>query len=232
MHKKKTIGIIGGMGPMATSYLFELIIKMTDAKKDQDNIDLIIMNRASIPDRTAFLKGESSESPLPHIINEIKKLEKCDVDAFAIACNTSHYFAKEIVKSTNLKFINMIEETVKKASSRKVKKIGLMVTTGTLQTKLYQNMLESYDIDYEVPSNEYQDIIMKIIYDDVKANKPVEWDLFFEVEKMFINKGCDSFILGCTELSTLKQTGSLNDLMYIDSSEALAESIINYAKNN
>ena len=31
----KTLGIIGGMGPMATAYLLELIIQMTAAKTDQ-----------------------------------------------------------------------------------------------------------------------------------------------------------------------------------------------------
>ncbi|NLM06075.1 MAG: amino acid racemase [Tissierellia bacterium] len=227
---KKTVGIIGGMGPKATALLFELIIDLKDAKKDQDNVDLIIMNRASIPDRTAFLKGESDKNPLPYLINEIKRLEKCEVDAYCVACNTSHYFKDEFTKASSLPFIDMLEETVKIVKIMEKKKVALMTTTGTMQMKLYQKALEKFGIEYLIPSDENQKLVMRIIYENVKANKPIEWDIFNKLIDSIKNDGADSVILGCTELSIVKYEKKLDDDFFIDSSESLAKAIIEFSK--
>ena len=65
--RDKTIGILGGMGPEATVYLFELIVKMTDADKDQEHIPVIIYNNPKIPHRTDAILGGGT-SPLPFLI--------------------------------------------------------------------------------------------------------------------------------------------------------------------
>ena len=65
MAEKKTLGIIGGMGPMATAYLLQLIIEMTDAKTDQEHLDVIVFNRPAVPDRTAYILDNTKPSPLP-----------------------------------------------------------------------------------------------------------------------------------------------------------------------
>ena len=53
--EKKTIGIIGGMGPLATADLFEKITLHTRAQKDQDHLRVLIDSNTNIPDRTAAL---------------------------------------------------------------------------------------------------------------------------------------------------------------------------------
>ena len=64
MRKSPLLGIIGGLGPMSTFYFCELLTSHTKAKTDNDHIDMLISSRASTPDRTAFILGKSSESPL------------------------------------------------------------------------------------------------------------------------------------------------------------------------
>ena len=68
------LGIIGGLGPMATAYFMELLINMTDAKCDQDHLEMIIYNCPSIPDRTAYILGKSNANPVVPIIKIGKKL--------------------------------------------------------------------------------------------------------------------------------------------------------------
>lgn len=58
-NETKTLGILGGLGPLATVYFANMLVQMTEAKKDQDHIPMIILNDAQIPDRTAFILGES-----------------------------------------------------------------------------------------------------------------------------------------------------------------------------
>ena len=53
--EEKVLGVLGGVGPLATIYFADLVIKMTDAKTDQEHIAMIILNHASIPDRTEYI---------------------------------------------------------------------------------------------------------------------------------------------------------------------------------
>lgn len=223
-----TIGILGGLGPKATAYLLELIIKRTEASCDQQHVDLFIINRASTPDRTAHILDPTKPSPLPQILKDLSLLEKNGVKAVAIACNTSHFFTSEIKQHLRIPFIDMIDVTVKKAKESGHKKIGIMATSGTVTAEIFQKALEAESIPYVVPSQEYQSKIMHIIYENVKANRPVEWNLFEEIIRMFKEESCDGVILGCTELSIIKFDHGLGDF-YIDSSEALADAIIEYS---
>ena len=98
MKEKKTIGIIGGMGPLATADLFTRIINLTDAQKDAEHIHILIDNNPHIPDRTsAILHG--TESPLPYLIESANRLKSAGADFLIIPCITSHGFYDELVKN-------------------------------------------------------------------------------------------------------------------------------------
>ena len=60
----KSLGVIGGLGPLASAYFLELLIDMTDAKTDQEHLDVILFDRPAVPDRTAYLLGQG-EIPCP-----------------------------------------------------------------------------------------------------------------------------------------------------------------------
>lgn len=222
---KKTIGIMGGMGPKATEFLYEMIIDHTNASKDQEHIDMIIINRATTPDRTAYILDNTNESPVKSLIRDVKILESC-CDMFALACNTSHTFADELLKETSLPFINMIEETVKNLKNKNRKKIAVLSTSGTLKSEVYQNMLTSYGMEYYVPDEELQKKVMRVIYDEVKAGNSIDRENFLDIEYTVIKRGCDAGILGCTELSTVADMPFFHRDFYVDSSESLARAII------
>lgn len=217
-----TVGVLGGLGPMATVYFYDMVVEMTDAKTDQGHVDMIIMNRASTPDRTAYIIGKSEESPLDIIIKDAKRLENAGSDFLVLTCNTAHYFYKEISNNVAIPVINMVEETVQHAINTGHRKIGILATTGNIQTKLYQSMCESKSVGYYVPDNEIQELVMKLIYDDVKAGKKVDMNDFKRVIDSLKENGCDCAILGCTELSIIKKDENLPDDFFVDSSEVLA----------
>ncbi|MBC2575911.1 aspartate/glutamate racemase family protein [Peptostreptococcus canis] len=217
-----TVGVLGGLGPMATVYFYDMVVEMTDAKTDQGHVDMIIMNRASTPDRTAYIIGESEESPLDIIIKDAKKLENAGSDFLVLTCNTAHYFYKEISNNVSIPVINMVEETVQHAINTGHRKIGILATTGNIQTKLYQSMCESKSVDYYVPDNKIQELVMKLIYDDVKAGKKADMNDFKRVIASLKENGCDCAILGCTELSIIKKDENLPGDFFVDSSEVLA----------
>ena len=57
--KSRLVGILGGVGPMATVYFMEMLLKKTNASKDQEHLDMLVSNHATIPDRTAYIWGKA-----------------------------------------------------------------------------------------------------------------------------------------------------------------------------
>lgn len=219
---RKTLGVIGGVGPLSTAYFMEVLINKTDVKTDQEHIDMIVLNDCKIPDRTAYILDNSKENPVIIMQEDAKKLQKYGCDLIVTPCNTAHYFIDELQSVVDIPIINMIEETALELKKQKVNRVGIMATTGTINTNLFQKALEKFGIEPVIPNDENQENVMSIIYDQVKAGKPIDLNKFKAVVGELRLDGCERIILGCTELSVLKKEYSLNDF-YVDSLEVLAE---------
>ena len=220
-----SFGIIGGLGPMATAYLLELIIDMTDAKTDQEHLDAIIFNRPSVPDRTAYILDHSKPSPGPPMIDMAKKLEALGVCAIGTPCVTAHSFHEELQRSVNVPFINMVQETAAYLKNAGCKKAGIMATTGTVHNGLFQRALSESGLAYALPDNAMQQYVMSLIYDCVKAGEPADMEKFRAVSDALRKEGCDAIILGCTELSIIKRDNEIGS-GYLDALEVLAHAAI------
>lgn len=223
--EKKTLGIIGGVGPLATMLIGEMIVRLTEAEKDQDHVDMIITNNPRIPDRTAFILGESEEDPVPVILADAQRLTVAGADILAIPCNTAHSFFGQIEEGAVLPVIDMIGETAARAAQGGAKRIGILGTTGTITTGVYQSACERYGMTPIIPDAHIQSVVMSLIYDDVKAGKPADLEKWSIIKGAMEEAGCDKVILGCTELSVVRQELGLGD-EYIDSLLILAETAI------
>ncbi len=220
----KKLGIIGGMGPLATALFMELVIEMTDARQDKEHICMDIVNTPAIPDRTDYILGKSKESPLPDILSVKKELESRGAEVLAMPCNTAFYFYEELVKE-GLPIIHPIKETAICLKDAGIKCAGILATDGTVQTGLFQEGLKECDIEAVIPDEVHQKLVMSMIYDDVKAGKPIEPDKIKAVEKHLKERGAQVLILGCTELSVAKRNG-LVGLGYLDTLEVMARKAV------
>lgn len=218
---KYDLRIIGGLGPLSSSYLYEMITKKEKAKKDQDHLNIVILSHPSIPDRTKYILKESNDSPLPFLIEDAKILENLGVKMISIPCNTSCYFHEELQKEINIPISNLVKNTVKYIKEKNIKNVAILATKGTIKSKLYQKELEKENIEYTTPNEEK---VTKIIYDYIKAGKEVTNELFNECIK---DIKTDAFILGCTELSLLKPKLNLTD-KFIDPLEIEVDNILKF----
>ncbi|NLK39487.1 MAG: aspartate/glutamate racemase family protein [Clostridiales bacterium] len=219
------LGIIGGLGPMSTVYFYELLTSMTLAETDQDHIDIVISSRASTPDRTAFILGESDKNPLDYMIEDAHRLIRYGADILAIPCNTAHYFYDQLAESVDVPLLNIIYETVAFLKKEGVERAGILATSGTIQSHTYQLMCDRFGIEYKIPSDKNQQRLSNIIYGSVKRGKPTDPIAFAEIANELKNAGCDRIILGCTELSLIKRQVHLDDF-FADSLDILARSAI------
>ena len=170
---KKSIGILGGMGPLATADLLRKIVLLTKAEKDGDHIRIYIDDNPNIPDRTAAILS-GGESPLPQMRDSLGKLALCGADCIIMPCNTAHYFLPQLQSETEIPFISMLASTAEACAQRYAGKCAaVLATKGTLATGLYARALEAEGAAYLIPDAAEQDMLMHIIYDVVKASKPL-----------------------------------------------------------
>ena len=218
------LGVIGGMGPLATVKFYDKIVLNTEAHNDNEHIDLIVLNHSTMPDRTrCIIENKNTE-----FLNEIKKdleiLDKIGVDIVAIPCNTSHYFYDEFKNFANLKIINMIEETILEIKRRGIKKVAVFGTLGTLNSKVYNKYAKENGIEVKELSLEDKNSVMDIIY-KIKETNNLENKKFVEI----LNKYCDDETIGiiaCTELSLLDISKNMNT---IDALDVLVNKSIEYS---
>lgn len=226
---KKTIGILGGMGPLATADLFHKIVSLTAAACDGEHIRVYIDSNPAIPDRTAAILGQGPD-PLPAMRDSLRKLESCGADCIIMPCNTAHYFLPRLRGLTDIPFLNMLESASAACRARfPGRTAAVLATRGTLAAGLYQAALEKEDVPFLLPEDGEQDALMKVIYDGVKAGAPPEdWrDGLLSVVEALSARGADYFVLGCTELPLAFQQLALPQPA-LDPTEELAKAAIRF----
>ena len=199
---KKTIGILGGMGPLATADLFRKITMLTKAGCDNDHVRVYIDSNSAIPDRTAAILS-GGKDPVPEMSSALRHLEACGADCIIMPCNTAHYFLPQLQAKTETPFLSMLAATAKTCAAKfPGKTAAILATKGTLATGIYGRALEDEQVQFLVPEAAEQDVLMHLIYDVVKASRPLapEEETWRALLDGLRARGADYFILGCTEL--------------------------------
>ena len=151
----KTIGILGGMGPLATADLFRKITCLTKASCDNDHIRVYIDSNARIPDRTAAILSGGT-NPVPEMTSALRHLEACGADCIIMPCNTAHYFLPQLQAKTETPFLSMLAATAKTCAAKfPGKTAAILGTKGTLATGLYDRALEAVRMIVREPSLSY-----------------------------------------------------------------------------
>lgn len=224
---KKSIGVIGGMGPLATQLFYRIITEKTDAYTDQDHINMVILSHATMPDRTDAIMSDSLDELMECVVEDVAVLEKFGADYIVIPCNTFHVMLDKIRTVTDIPVINMIETAADKVKSvyGEGAKVGIMGTDGTVKWGLYQKECEKNGLIPVIPSEDKQKLVMKIIYEGIKKGKTVDYNDFETVDKEFHDNDCDCVIMACTELSCFKDEYDLPDY-YVDPMSEVAEKAV------
>ena len=231
----KTIGIIGGLGPMATAYFLECITRMTAAERDQEHPRIYMESVPDIPDRTDFILGRSAENPLPLMIQAGKSLEQMGADFIAMPCVTAHYFYDALSGELRIPLIPLTRLLAEDIRRKGMRRVGLLATSGTLDSRALEMELERQGIQCVVPDGALQELVMDIIYGQIKRDAPIQWKGVERVCDALKGQGAEKIILGCTELPLLKKSAwraeneALSHMLFgecIDVLEVLAQKAV------
>lgn len=204
---KPILGIIGGVGPLATAYFMEMLIKKTPATSDQDNMPMIVFNDPQIPDRTAYILDHDRPNPQPEMVKVARWLQDAGADYLAIACNTAHYFYAAIDDAVDIPVVNIMEETSRHIAEKVGHggRVGLMATEGTVRSEVFQGYFKAMGLECVHPDEADQAQVNSLIYDGVKANADYDPGDLLDIAGRLHGAGCDAVVCGCTELSVIYQ---------------------------
>ncbi|MCK5827610.1 amino acid racemase [Candidatus Bipolaricaulota bacterium] len=223
----KTIGVIGGMGPAATIEFFRRLVAATPAAVDRAHLRILIDNNPHVPERVDAILGTGPD-PGPALAAMASGLATLGADFLTLPCNTGHAFKDAICAAVDIPFIDMIEETVRVLT---VKKVGVLATTATVRTGLYKTACAEQGIELVIPSDEDQELVMDIIR-RVKAGgsgASVRNHAAAIVARM-AEEGAEAVIAGCTELSLIP--GEAMSIEWIDALDCLVAASMKMALNH
>ena len=230
----RIIGIIGGMGPLATVDLFEKLVKMTPAGSDQEHHQILIFNNSKIPSRMAAGLGQG-EDPLPELLKTAKCLEQAGADFLIMPCHTAHIWFDGIQKAINIPLISLIETTVthiKQHHPHVSGKILLLSSQATMKHRLYQEAFQKKGMTIQIPTPAEQ-MLIDMVIQHVKTNSP-DLSSIKPLNNMlnrYYERGIIALLGGCTEIPLLfPQLHSKFEKL--DPTLMLAKKAINLAKEN
>ncbi|MBV9782290.1 MAG: aspartate/glutamate racemase family protein [Acidisphaera sp.] len=226
------LGVLGGMGPLASAHFMTRLTLLTPAARDQDHIPTVLWSDPRVPDRTAArLSGEAD--PLPWLLRGLRGLEEAGCAAVAIPCNTAHGWFEPMQAATRLPILHIVEATADalRRGGHGPGPVGLMGTAGTLAMRLYQQRLEPQGWQCITPEAEEMQNLVTPAIALVKANRPTEaYAPLAEAARRLGKRGAGAVILGCTEIPLGLQAGPLPaEVALIDTIDALAEAAIAWA---
>ena len=223
IHGRKVIGIIGGMGPMATADLFIKIVENTAAKTDQEHLHVLIDNNTDIPDRTACILA-GSDAPLGPMVESARRLVDQGADLLIIPCNTAHYFHQGVQAAVDVPVLNMPQISAQYCADRGLGCVGLLSTSGTVRARIYEPCFEALGIDLLHPTEVGVQNLMYLIYDEIKAGRTPRPERLYPEIVALEQQGAQAFLLACTELPLVFHDGGR--VPFIDPTRLLARAAV------
>ena len=202
---KDVIGIVGGMGSFATCDLFRRLIEAFPAEKEWDRPRIVIDNNCTMPSRVRAIIYKEERPRLVELLTEsVINLRNMGCTKIILACNTSHVFLDEIYELYEIKtgrhdhnIMNMIEVIAEILHDQGIKRVALMATEGTMESRIYDEYLSKYKIEVIPPRKEdYAEF--RYLIECVKQNR-VDKEAVNRFMLSAENLGCRDVILGCTE---------------------------------
>jgi aspartate racemase len=223
------IGVLGGMGPLATVDFFNKVLAATPAKGDADHVPLLIQSDPRIAPRpAAILSG--ARSPLPDLLAGRDRLIAAGATALAMPCNTAHYWYADLVKGCSVPFISIVDSSCAELAglSRAGQPIGIIATRATLVAKIFDAPLKSAGYTVLLPDEDLMDALVLPGIELVKVGQAIQGGKLIEqaVQALML-RGAGAVVLACTETPlALDAVQSPLRAQCVDTTAALARACV------
>ena len=223
------IGVLGGMGPLATIDFMHKVLVATPAETDQEHVPVIVSSIPQVPDRTAAFRGDGV-SPLAAMIASGRRLVRAGASLVVIPCNTAHLWFDDVQAALGLPMLHLVDAALADAlaSVGSHATIGLLCTDATLASGLYMN--RTPQIRWALPTaREMLDWVMPGIQ-AVKAGELDRGsDLLCAAAQALVQRGARALVLGCTEVPLVLGPSNVS-VPVIDATASLARRAVAWSQ--
>jgi aspartate racemase len=221
----RTIGVMGGMGALATVDFLHKLVAATPASCDQEHIPMLVRFCPEVPDRAQALLGRGP-SPEPALVAAALGLERAGAQCLVITCNTAHAWHDAIAQAISIPILHIADAAMKAVSLLGASDaVGLLATTGTIQSRIYQSR-RSDVASWITSSQDEQELWVMPGIRAIKAGRLDEGTRLHQMAaKALVDRGATSIIMGCTEIP-IALAGREVGVPLVDSTLALAHACI------
>jgi aspartate racemase len=234
------IGVLGGMGPLATVDFMQKLIAATalanGAHRDQDHVPVVVSSIPQIPDRVAAFRGEGI-SPLAAMVSSGQRLINAGAGLIVVPCNTAHLWFAELEAALQAPMLHLVDAALEDAASgmQAGANLGLLCTDATLASGLYQTRAaqsEKYAaVHWTLPTASE---MLTLVVPGIQAVKLGQLDqardLLSEAAKALVRRGAGSLVLGCTEIPLVLNSASNQfQVPVVDATASLARRAVTWS---
>lgn len=226
MNTPGLLGILGGMGPLATIDFLQKLLAVTPAALDQDHVPVVVVSIPQVPDRNAAFCGDG-ESPLPAMIESGQRLIDAGASLIVMPCNTAHLWYEPLHDALGTPMIHLVDAAMDDARSLVGAggRIGLLATDATIASGLYVNRQATGHaaIQWLLPTAAE---MIELVMPGIRAIKSSELalgeQLIGRAAAALVKRGAKALVLGCTEIPLVLNTGSAA-VPVVDATRSLAQ---------
>ena len=225
-QQQALLGILGGMGPLATVDFLGKLTRLTPATCDQDHLPWVTVSQPGIPDRSAAIKA-GNDGPGPFLTKGAAWLAAQGAKLIAIPCNTSHFWYEQMQAASSVPILHIADATIEELQRGQgpTGAIAILATRGTVQAGIYSKRLVAKGFDLAEIAEEEQTVVDQIIKDVKGGQVGPARDAMRLLLQALAGRGVNTAILGCTELpiAHIVRSGDPHSgVQAIDTSLALA----------
>lgn len=221
------LGILGGMGPLATADFYRRLVERTPATRDQEHLPVVIWADPGVPDRTAALV-ERAPSPLPALVEGARRLRRAGATVVAVPCNTAHAFIAPVAKAAGVEVLDMVGAAMREAVRLAVGGggVGVLATNGTRAARLYERAAPAAVEVVQVRADVQRDCVDAAI-GLVKGGGDlgVAAELIADATRELRRQGAEVAVAACTEIP-LVSGAAMRVLPVLDSTDALVDAAL------
>ncbi|MGJ7496899.1 aspartate/glutamate racemase family protein [Variovorax sp. RT4R15] len=226
------LGVLGGMGPLATLDFMHKLLAATPAASDQEHVPVLVSSIPQVPDRTAAFRGEGA-SPLPAMIESGRRLVDAGAGLIVMPCNTAHLWFEPLQQALGLPMLHLVDAAIEQAIARTGAgaPLGLLATDATIASGLYLNRAPAgAGLHWLLPTaREMIEQVMPGI-EAVKAGDRVRGAaLLGAAGAALATRGAGALVLGCTEIPLVLDDGC-SPVPTIDATAALAQRCVAWSR--
>ena len=227
--KLPTIGVVGGVGPLAGATLVQRIYEGSGACCDQSQPRVLLASYpAEIADRTAYLLGRSAINPAHGLQRVLRDLKAGGATLAGIACVTAHAEAIYSQLDPEVKLMSLTEEVKRTAADMRLQRLGVLSTLGTYEARIFQDLFGSGECEPVFPEAAGRERVHEAIY-GLKSSRFEQRHALGEMVRQaaedLIRQGVEAVLLGCTELPLLLSAESLEGVPLLDPLKILARAL-------